>query len=36
MGLVPTGLGPEEFAQQLRHDAPIWAQAARESGAKVE
>ena len=36
MGLVPTGLGPEEFAAQLRHDAPIWAQAARDSGARVE
>ncbi len=36
MGLVPTALGPEEFARQLRHDAPIWAQAARESGARVE
>ncbi len=36
MGLVATGLGPEAFARQLRHDAPIWAQAARESGARVE
>ncbi len=36
MGLVFTGLGPEEFAAQLRHDAPIWAQAARDSGARVE
>jgi tripartite-type tricarboxylate transporter receptor subunit TctC len=36
MGLLATGLGPEEFAAQLRHDAPIWAQAARDSGARVE
>jgi tripartite-type tricarboxylate transporter receptor subunit TctC len=36
MGLVPTGLGPEEFAAQLRRDAPVWAQAARDSGARVE
>ncbi|WP_135467690.1 Bug family tripartite tricarboxylate transporter substrate binding protein [Crenalkalicoccus roseus] len=36
MGLVPTGLGPEEFAAQLRRDAPIWAQAARDSGARIE
>jgi tripartite-type tricarboxylate transporter receptor subunit TctC len=36
MGLVPTALGPEEFAAQLRHDAPIWARAARDSGARVE
>lgn len=36
MGLVATGLGPEQFAAQLRHDAPIWAQAARDSGARVE
>lgn len=36
MGLVPTGLGPEQFAAQLRADAPGWAQAARDSGARVE
>jgi tripartite-type tricarboxylate transporter receptor subunit TctC len=36
MGLLFTGLGPEEFANQLRRDAPIWAQAARDSGARVE
>ena len=36
MGLVPTGLGPERFAAQLRADAPAWAQAARDSGARVE
>lgn len=36
MGLVPTALGPEEFAAQLRRDAPVWAQAARDSGARVE
>lgn len=36
MGLLATGLGPEEFASQLRRDAPIWAQAARDSGARVE
>jgi tripartite-type tricarboxylate transporter receptor subunit TctC len=36
MGLLFTGLGPEEFATQLRRDAPIWAQAARDSGARVE
>ena len=35
MGLVPTGLGPEEFAAQPRRDAPVWAQAARDSGARV-
>jgi tripartite-type tricarboxylate transporter receptor subunit TctC len=36
MGLLFTGLGPEDFATQLRRDAPIWAQAARDSGARVE
>jgi tripartite-type tricarboxylate transporter receptor subunit TctC len=36
MGLVPTGLGPEQFAAQMRADAPVWAQAARDSGARVE
>jgi tripartite-type tricarboxylate transporter receptor subunit TctC len=36
MGLLLTGLGPEDFASQLRRDAPIWAQAARDSGARVE
>jgi tripartite-type tricarboxylate transporter receptor subunit TctC len=36
MGLLRTGLGPEDFASQLRRDAPIWAQAARDSGARVE
>ncbi|MEI6158521.1 MAG: tripartite tricarboxylate transporter substrate binding protein [Roseococcus sp.] len=36
MGLLATGLGPEEFANQMRRDAPIWAQAARDSGARVE
>ena len=36
MGLVPTGLGPEQFAQQMRADGPIWAEAARASGARVE
>jgi tripartite-type tricarboxylate transporter receptor subunit TctC len=36
MGLVPTGLGPEQFAAQIRADAPGWAQAARDSGARVE
>jgi tripartite-type tricarboxylate transporter receptor subunit TctC len=36
MGLVATGLGPERFAAQLRADAPGWAQAARDSGARVE
>jgi tripartite-type tricarboxylate transporter receptor subunit TctC len=36
MGLVATGLGPAEFAAQLRRDAPPWAQAARDSGARVE
>lgn len=36
MGLIPTGLGPDQFAAQIRADAPGWAQAARESGARVE
>jgi tripartite-type tricarboxylate transporter receptor subunit TctC len=36
MGLIPTGLGPEAFAAQLRADAPGWTQAARDSGARVE
>ena len=36
MGLLATGLGPPEFAAQLRHDAPGWAQAALASGARVE
>ncbi len=36
MGLVPTALGPEDFASQLRRDAPVWAQAARDSGARVD
>lgn len=36
MGLLLSGLGPEDFASQLRRDAPIWAQAARDSGARVE
>ncbi|MBX9700284.1 MAG: tripartite tricarboxylate transporter substrate binding protein [Acetobacteraceae bacterium] len=36
MGLIPTGLGPEQFAAQIRADAPGWAVAARESGARVE
>jgi tripartite-type tricarboxylate transporter receptor subunit TctC len=36
LGLVPTALGPAEFAAQLRADAPIWAAAARASGARVE
>jgi len=36
LGLVATGLGPEEFADQMRADAPVWAAAARASGARVE
>jgi tripartite-type tricarboxylate transporter receptor subunit TctC len=36
MGLEPTLLGPEAFATQLARDAPLWAQAARDSGARVE
>jgi tripartite-type tricarboxylate transporter receptor subunit TctC len=36
MGLLATGLGPEEFAAQLRRDAPVWAQAAQDSGARVD
>lgn len=36
LGLVPTALGPAEFAAQLRADAPVWAAAARASGARVE
>jgi tripartite-type tricarboxylate transporter receptor subunit TctC len=36
LGLVPTALGPAEFAAQLRTDAPVWAAAARASGARVE
>ncbi|MFC7473946.1 Bug family tripartite tricarboxylate transporter substrate binding protein [Dankookia sp. GCM10030260] len=36
LGLVPTALGPAEFAAQMRADAPIWAAAARASGARVE
>lgn len=36
MGLEPTLLGPERFATQLRRDAPLWAQAVRDSGARVE
>jgi tripartite-type tricarboxylate transporter receptor subunit TctC len=36
MGLQPTALGPEAFAAQLRADAPGWAKAARDSGARVE
>ncbi len=36
LGLVPTALGPAEFAAQMRADAPVWAAAARASGARVE
>jgi tripartite-type tricarboxylate transporter receptor subunit TctC len=36
LGLVPTALGPAEFTAQMRADAPIWAAAARASGARVE
>ena len=36
MGLEPTALGPEEFAAAMRRDAPVWAAAARASGARVE
>jgi tripartite-type tricarboxylate transporter receptor subunit TctC len=36
MGLIPTALGPEEFAAVLRAAAPVWAAAARASGARVE
>lgn len=36
MGLDPTALGPEEFAAVMRRDAPVWAAAARASGARVE
>ena len=36
MGLEPTALGPEEFAAVMRRDAPVWAEAARASGARVE
>lgn len=36
MGLEPTALGPEAFAAVMRRDAPIWAAAARASGARVE
>lgn len=36
MGLEPTALGPEEFTAVMRRDAPVWAAAARASGARVE
>jgi tripartite-type tricarboxylate transporter receptor subunit TctC len=36
MGLLATGLGPEEFSAQLRRDAPVWAKAAQDSGARVD
>jgi tripartite-type tricarboxylate transporter receptor subunit TctC len=36
LGLVPTALGPDAFAAQMRADAPVWAAAARASGARVE
>ena len=36
MGLDPTALGPEDFASVMRRDAPVWAEAAQTSGARVD
>ncbi len=36
MGLEPTALGPADFLAVMRRDAPVWAEAARASGARVE
>ncbi len=36
LGLLATGLGPEEFTAQLRRDATVWAEAAQDSGERVD